>query len=71
MGTTNMDFRSYYLHFECSVLSINNQTVFDCKKDVLDTIYNDCIEITLKDTKDVKYLVRLFRSLVSIFSGLM
>lgn len=71
VGTTNMDFRSYYLHFECSVLSINNQTVLDCKKDVLDTIYNDCIEITLKDTKDVKYLVRLFRSLVSIFSGLM
>ena len=71
VGTTNMDFRSYYLHFECSILFVNNQVVADCKKDVLDTITDHCIEITREMTLETPYPVRLFRSFARIFSGLM
>lgn len=71
VGTTNMDFRSYYLHFECSILFVNNPIVMDCKKDVLDTIENNCIEITLEQAQATPYVVKLFRSFARIFSGLM
>lgn len=71
VGTTNMDFRSYYLHFECSILFINNNIVGDCYDDVMHTITENAIEITLEDCLAVPYLVRLFRSIARIFSGLM
>lgn len=71
VGTTNMDFRSYYLHFECSILFINNKVVEDCKQDVLSTIENNSIEITLEEARNIPYILRLFRSFVKIFSGLM
>lgn len=71
VGTTNMDFRSYYLHYECSVLFLFNNIVEDCKRDVLDTIENKSIEITLQMALETPFLVRLFRTVAGMFSGLM
>jgi cardiolipin synthase len=48
VGTTNLDFRSLYLHFECGVLVYNNPAVECVKKDFLNTIPR-CHEITLAD----------------------
>ena len=71
VGTTNMDYRSYYLHFECSVVLLYNQTVIDCRDDVLDTINNKSIEITLAMAKSVSFPLKLFRNAAALFSGLM
>lgn len=71
VGTTNMDFRSYYLHFECSIMFINNQVVEDCKKDVLETIEHYSIEITYEMARSTPFFVRLFRTFAGLFSGLM
>ncbi|GHV95632.1 cardiolipin synthase [Spirochaetia bacterium] len=38
VGTTNLDFRSLYLHFECGVLVYNSDTVMAIKEDFLHTV---------------------------------
>jgi cardiolipin synthase len=38
VGTTNLDFRSLYLHFECGVLLYENSAVQAVKEDFLNTI---------------------------------
>jgi cardiolipin synthase len=48
VGTTNLDFRSLYLHFECGVWIYKNQAVQRVKEDFLRTIPISH-EITLKD----------------------
>jgi cardiolipin synthase len=48
VGTTNLDFRSLYLHFECGVLVYRSNTVNAVKEDFLNTIPVSR-EITLKD----------------------
>jgi len=48
VGTTNLDFRSLYLHYECGVLIYKSKTIADVKEDFL-TILPNSQEITLKD----------------------
>jgi cardiolipin synthase len=38
VGTTNLDFRSLYLHFECGVLIYASETILSIKNDFLRTI---------------------------------
>ncbi|MDR2259077.1 MAG: phospholipase D-like domain-containing protein, partial [Treponema sp.] len=38
VGTTNLDFRSLYLHFECGVLLYNNASIQAVKEDFLKTV---------------------------------
>lgn len=70
VGTTNMDFRSYYLHFECSILFINHDVVKQCYDDTL-AILDESIEITQTDLDKVSYPLRMLRSFLRIFSGLL
>lgn len=70
VGTTNMDFRSYYLHFECSILFLGGPVIQDAYQDVMDTI-DVSIEITGEDVDNVPIALRIFRSMIKIFSGLM
>jgi len=48
VGTTNLDFRSLYLHFECGVLIYASETIKAVKEDFLNTLPMSQ-EITLKD----------------------
>jgi len=69
VGTTNLDFRSLYLHFECGVLIYASEAVAAVKEDFLRTLPASQ-EITLKECVEKK-----FRSIVSdvlrIFAPLM
>ena len=38
MGTTNLDFRSLYLHFECGALLFGSSAIQDIKQDFLTTM---------------------------------
>jgi cardiolipin synthase len=49
VGTTNLDFRSLYLHFECGVWIYRNSEIQAIKEDFLKTIATACHRITLED----------------------
>ena len=48
VGTTNLDFRSLYLHFECGVVFYASETIAAVKDDFMRTL-PICQEMTLKD----------------------
>lgn len=69
VGTTNLDFRSLYLHFECGALLFNNSTIIDIKNDFLDTLGN-CHQITQKECSS-NFLLHLFQDFLRLFAPLM
>lgn len=70
VGTTNVDFRSFYLHFECGVAFYLSPVVAQVRDDILKT-QNICEEITLQKVRAVRAPVRVLRSLLRAFAPLM
>jgi cardiolipin synthase len=66
VGTTNLDFRSLYLHFECGVLIYSSETVMAIKKDFLNTMPN-CQEMTIKDCAR-NALQRVIQDVLRVFA---
>lgn len=69
-GTTNMDYRSYYLHFECGVLMYRSSIIKDMKQDYLDTL-KECVEVTLQDCRKTPMIVRLMQAILNLFAPMM
>jgi cardiolipin synthase len=69
VGTTNLDFRSLYLHFECGVLIYASETIAAIKEDFLKTLPVS-EEITLKDC-DRNAFQRITSDILRIFAPLM
>ncbi len=69
VGTTNLDYRSLYLHFECGVIMYGAPAVMQVKKDFLDTLEH-CEEIT-SDKCRVNLATQLFQSILRLFAPLM
>lgn len=69
VGTTNLDFRSLYLHFECGICLYDTPTVGDIKEDYLQTLER-CKEITAEDCHN-SWPVRLFQEVLRVFAPLM
>jgi cardiolipin synthase len=69
VGTTNLDFRSLYLHFECGVLIYASETVAAVKEDFMSTLPASQ-EISLKDStrtgiqKIIPDILRIFAPLL-------
>lgn len=70
VGTVNMDYRSYYLHYECGVWFYKSKVVMDVKQDYLKTLEKSH-EVTLEECKAVKLPVRIMRSFLNLFSPMM
>ena len=70
VGTTNLDFRSYFLHFECGSLIIDDPSIKDIVDDCKDTL-SKCIEITYEEAKNVNFMVKLWRAILNMFSTLL
>lgn len=70
VGTTNFDFRSFYLHFECGTILYHTQSVLQVRDDYYE-ILSLSQEITQEDCENVNLLTRIFRSILAIFSPLM
>ena len=68
--TANMDYRSFYLHFECGVCFFNNSVVHEVKKDILDTM-EQCSEIPKDYPYQVRLWKRILRAFLRLFSPLM
>lgn len=69
VGTTNLDFRSLYLHFECGVWMCGSSAVRQVKEDFLHTL-EDCREISLKDCRG-NFAARLFQDLLRLIAPLL
>ena len=70
VGTINMDYRSLYLHFECGVFLYKTKSVFEIKEDYL-KILEVSKNITIEDTKKVKWSNRFIRAILRVFAPLM
>ncbi len=69
VGTTNLDFRSLYLHFECGAWLYDTAAVMELKEDFLQT-QEECQAITLKDCNP-RPSMRLFQDILRLFAPLM
>lgn len=69
IGTINFDYRSLFLHFECSVLMYNNSSIEEIKKD-FNELFKDSKRIFLKDTK-ISVFKSLKRAILRLFAPLM
>lgn len=69
VGTTNLDFRSLYLHYECGVLLFESGAVMEVKENFLQTL-DVCKPITEKDCK-ANIVVRLIQDILRLFAPLM
>lgn len=69
VGTTNLDYRSLYLHFECGVWMYGARAVQQVKEDFLVTLAT-CQEMTRKDCR-VGFWARLGSEILHVFAPLM
>lgn len=70
VGTINMDYRSFYLQYECGVWMSNTEIVDCIKKDILDTI-EECEEITYEQWVNRPWKLKLYQTFINAFSTLM
>lgn len=70
VGTVNLDYRSFYLHFECATWMYKSKAVLSIKEDFMETL-KQCHMVTLEDCKRVKWYSRLLRTLMKLFAPLM
>lgn len=69
VGTTNLDFRSLYLHFECGALLFGSPAIHDIKQDFLTTLQT-CRPIQEESCRS-NFLVHLFQDILRLFAPLM
>lgn len=69
VGTSNMDYRSFYLQFECGVFLAGRETVKDIERDYLET-FGLSKEMTEENTK-VRLPMRIVRGILRLFAPLM
>lgn len=69
-GTINMDYRSYYLHYECATMIYKSKALITMKKDYLETI-EVSKEITKQDCENVSVVVQIWRSILHLFSPML
>jgi len=70
VGTVNMDYRSFYLHFECGVAMYKSSAIYDVRNDISRT-FDVCKEITIKSENEAPLYIRLLRNVLKLFSPMM
>jgi cardiolipin synthase len=69
VGTTNLDFRSLYLHFECGVLIYSSKIIAEIKEDFVETMPGSK-EMNLKDCAG-NIFQRIIQDILRIFAPFM
>lgn len=69
VGTINMDYRSFYLHYECGAWMCSDKIVKDVKTDILDTI-SESEEISYKEWKRRPLNVKIYQAFLNLFQTL-
>lgn len=66
VGTVNMDYRSFYLHYECIVWMCVKSVIEEIKKDILSCI-DESAEVSYYQWKKRPIAVKLFQLIFNIF----
>ena len=69
-GTINLDYRSFYHHFENGVLMIDSEVISDIKKDFEET-FTRCNEVTQEYASNSKRHVMILQNLVKLAAPLL
>lgn len=69
VGTVNMDYRSYFLHFEDAILFHDAPCIQEMKTSYLTALSRSRM-VTLEDCKSTNIIVRMARSIIKIFAPL-
>lgn len=70
VGTINMDYRSFHLHYECGVWICDRDTIKTVKEDLLKTM-EECQEITFEEWKNRPLVLKIYQMILNLFSTLM
>lgn len=70
VGTVNMDFRSYYLHYECGVWMHDVSCIQDIKAD-FENIFKVSHLVTLDECLKVNPVIRTYRNVLKVFSPIL
>ncbi|MBR2281842.1 MAG: cardiolipin synthase, partial [Spirochaetales bacterium] len=70
VGTTNMDYRSFFLHFESGSIFYGGDMIGEVKSDFLDT-FNLCHEVTYKEFQSRPIVLKLLAILFRIAAPLL
>ena len=70
VGTTNLDFRALYLHFECGTLMFKTESVHKVTEDMIET-FGKSREILLEECENKNFFYQLFLSVMRLFSPLL
>ena len=70
VGTSNLDFRSLYLHFENNILLYNTKSLLDMTNYFKETL-SVCSLVTKKDLKKQNIFYRILQSLLKGFAPLL
>jgi cardiolipin synthase A/B len=70
VGTINMDYRSFHLHYECGAWFCDKITVNVVKEDLLKTM-EQCHEVTYEEWKNRPFLLKVQQIFLNLFSTLM
>ncbi|MGB8455017.1 MAG: cardiolipin synthase [Anaerocolumna sp.] len=70
VGTINMDYRSFYLHYECGLWMCSREVIDLIKDDLLNTM-DVSIEMTYQDWKNRPWHLKTYQLILNLFSTLM
>ncbi|MGL4362761.1 MAG: cardiolipin synthase [Cellulosilyticaceae bacterium] len=70
IGSINLDYRSLYLHFECGVWMYKTTALMELKEDYIEVL-KECRPIQFEDCKNIKWYLRIIRSILRVFAPLM
>ncbi len=70
IGTINMDYRSYYLNYECGCLYNDKNIIYKMKNDFKETV-NKSKLITIQEISKRNIIVKIMMVIVNIFSSLL
>ena len=70
VGTVNMDFRSYYQHYECGAWMYDTKCIPDIKND-FEEIFSQSHLVSLEECENVNIFVKIYRNILKVFSPIM
>lgn len=70
VGTINMDYRSFHLHYECGVWLCDKKTINVIKEDLIKTM-EQCHEVTYEEWKNRPFYIKFYQRILNLFATLM
>jgi len=69
-GTVNLDYRSFYHHYECAAYMYGTECIADMERDFRETL-KDCVAVTEQSVKKEKWYWRLAGFVLKVIAPLM